>query len=153
MHSSSSRERSRQVADLSKRREAQIYSGTARLPAPAGKKTALWRLLTDRAYATRVIRYFLRLPVLLNTQDRPVLEHREYWTIDASAKARKFGARRHRVAGLEKLDQHFPERYFGVLYCNGVYGFGLDAAPDIERAVEMCWSRLRDGGYFIFGWK
>jgi SAM-dependent methyltransferase len=184
MHSSSSRERSRQVADLSKRREAQIYSGTARLPAPAGKKTALWRLLTDRAYATRVIRYFLRLPVPLNTQDRRVLEQvifqhflrlpdtnrtlfvgcdwytkhyertffrdREYWTIDASAKARKFGARRHLVADLEKLE-HFPERYFDVLYCNGVYGFGLDAAPD-KRAVEMCWSRLRDGGYFIFGW-
>jgi hypothetical protein len=39
-----------------------------------------------------------------------------------------------------------------VLYCNGVYGFGLDAAPEIARAVEMCWSRLRNGGYFIFGW-
>jgi SAM-dependent methyltransferase len=67
------------------------------------------------------------------------------------SKARKFGARRHLVADLEKLE-HFPERYFDVLYCNGVYDFGLDAAPDIERAVEMCWSRLRDGGYFIFGW-
>jgi hypothetical protein len=49
-----------------------------------------------------------------------------------------------------RFEQHFSERYFDVLYCNGVYGFGLDAAPHIERAVEMCWSRSRDGGYFIF---
>jgi hypothetical protein len=62
MHSSSSRERSRQV-ESQKHREEQIYSGTARVPAAAGKKTALWRLVTDRAYASRVIRYILRLPV------------------------------------------------------------------------------------------
>jgi SAM-dependent methyltransferase len=178
----SSKARSGQVG---KEREAQIYCGTARLPA-AANKSSLSRLLIDGAYATRVIRYLLRLPVPLATEDRRVLEQvifqhflrlpntnhilfvgcdwytkhyqrtffrdRDYWTIDVSAKARKFGARQHLVTGLEELDQHFPERYFDVIYCNGVYGFGLEAAPHIERAVEMCWSRLRDGGYFVFGW-
>jgi hypothetical protein len=193
--SSPSPERSGQMDTLSssgqidtplRRRAAQIYIGTARLAAAARNKSALSRLLTDRAYATRVIRYLLRLPVRMETLDRQVLEEvifqhflrlpntnrilfvgcdwytkhyersyfrdREYWTIDVSAKARKYGARRHLVAGMEELDQHFPERYFDVLYCNGVYGFGLDSAPHIERAVRTCWSRLRDGGYFIFGW-
>jgi hypothetical protein len=50
------------------------------------------------------------------------------------------------VIGLEELDQHFAERHFDVIVCNGVYGFGLDTANQCERAFDRCWSRLRDGG-------
>jgi SAM-dependent methyltransferase len=77
---------------------------------------------------------------------------REFCSIDVSPKARKFGARKHFVADLGKLDAHFPEGYFDIIFCNGVYGFGLDTAADCELAFDRCWSRLRDGGYFVFGW-
>jgi hypothetical protein len=77
---------------------------------------------------------------------------RDYWTIDVSAKAAKFGGRQHLTIGLQDLERHFPERHFDVIFCNGVYGFGLDDHEQIERAIDMCWSRLRDGGYFVFGW-
>jgi hypothetical protein len=170
----------------SKRREAEIYRGTARLPATASNQHALIRLFTDFGFVSRAIRYVLGLPVPLETEDRRVLEQvifrhflglpatqrilfvgcdwytkhydrsffrdRDYWTIDVSAKARKFGAKQHLVIGLEELDRHFAERHFDVIFCNGVYGFGLDTAEQCERAFDRCWSRLRDGGYFIFGW-
>jgi SAM-dependent methyltransferase len=170
----------------SKRREAEIYRGTARLPAAASNKHALIRLFTDFSFARRVVRYVLGLPVPLETEDRRVLEQvifrhflrlanthrilfvgcdwytkhyertffrdRDYWTIDVSAKARKFGAKQHLVIGLEELDRHFPEGHFDVIFCNGVYGFGLDTANQCELAFDRCWSRLRDGGHFIFGW-
>jgi SAM-dependent methyltransferase len=77
---------------------------------------------------------------------------RDYWTVDISPKARKFGGRQHRVTPLEGLDAHFAPQSLDVIFCNGVFGFGLDEAPAIERAIDMCCSRLRVGGYFIFGW-
>jgi hypothetical protein len=171
--------------DSSKRREAEIYRGTARLPRASGTNPLL-RVFTDFGFARRVVRYALGLPVPMETEDRRVLEEiifkqirklpqtqrilfvgcdwytkhyqrtffgdRDYWTIDISAKAAKFGGRQHLTAGLQYLDRHFPERHFDVIFCNGVYGFGLDAQEQIERAIEMCWSRLRDGGYLVFGW-
>jgi SAM-dependent methyltransferase len=169
----------------SKRREAEVYRGTARM-APASDKSALIRLFTDAGYAARVVRYVLGVAVPMNTEDRRVLEQvifphflrlpdmhrilfvgcdwytkhyqrmffrgRDYWTIDVSAQSRKFGARQHILGALQHLDMHFARGFFDLIFCNGVYGFGLDAAADIERALEMCWSRLREYGCFIFGW-
>lgn len=170
----------------SKRREDEIYEGTARLPSANSNKAGLVRLLTDFEYTKRVARYLLGLPVPLDTEDRRVLEEvifphflslpdtqrilfvgcdwytkhyerafflgRDFRTIDVSRKARKFGARNHIVAGLGELDAHFEEGHFDIIFCNGVYGFGLDAAADCEVAFDRCWSRLRDGGYLVFGW-
>ena len=77
---------------------------------------------------------------------------REYWTIEPDEHARKYGGDRHVVAPLEELDEHFPEDYFDLILCNGVYGFGLDAAEDCERAFAACYSRLRTGGELVLGW-
>lgn len=118
----------------------------------------------DRRVLEQVIfPYFLRLPdmhrVLFVGCDwytkhyqRMFFRDRDYWTIDVSAQSRKFGARQHILGGLQDLDRHFNPGYFDLIFCNGVYGFGLDAATDIERAIEMCWSRLRENGCLVFGW-
>jgi SAM-dependent methyltransferase len=118
----------------------------------------------DRRILEQVIfPHFLSLP---NTQrilfvgcdwytkhyERAFFRGRDFLTIDVSPKARKFGARNHTIAGLGELDAHFAEGYFDIIFCNGVYGFGLDAAADCEVAFDRCWSRLRDGGYFVLGW-
>jgi SAM-dependent methyltransferase len=175
-----------QPSDRSKRREAEIYRGNARLGDVRERVNPLVRLCTDFAFVRRVVRYALGLPVPMQTEDRRVLEQvifplilglpdtqrilfvgcdwytkhyeraffrgRDYWTVDISEKARKFAGRNHRVTALEGIDAHFPERRFDVIFCNGVYGFGLDERSCIERALDMCRSRLREGGYFIFGW-
>jgi len=118
----------------------------------------------DRRVLEQVVfPHFLRLP---DTQcilfvgcdwytkhyERFFFRGRDFWTIDVAAKARKFGARKHIIAGLAELNEHFAEGHFDIIFCNGVYGFGLDAAADCEIAFDKCWSRLREGGYFIFGW-
>ena len=76
----------------------------------------------------------------------------EYWTLDPDPWKRRFGARRHIVAGLESLDAHFAEGHFDVIVCNGVFGWGLNERADCERAFLNCFTRLRVGGHFMLGW-
>ena len=76
----------------------------------------------------------------------------DYWTIEPDEGARKYGGRQHVVAPLERLDEHFPEGYFDLIVCNGVYGFGLDTHEQCEIALGHCHSRLRENGYMLFGW-
>jgi len=174
------------VSPRGKSREAEIYKGNARLADAPARTSTLLRLCTDLGFMRRIIRYALRLPVPMETEDRRVLEEvifpailslpdtrrilfvgcdwytkhyermyfrgRDYWTVDISPKARRFGGRQHRLTPLEGLDAHFASQSFDVIFCNGVYGFGLDEAAAIERAIDMCHSRLRAGGYLIFGW-
>ena len=76
----------------------------------------------------------------------------EYWTLDPDPWKRKFGARRHIVAGLESLDAHFDGSHFDLIVCNGVFGWGLDERDDCERAFLACFRRLKVGGHFMLGW-
>jgi SAM-dependent methyltransferase len=79
-------------------------------------------------------------------------QHHDYWTIDISAQARKFGARQHIVDSLEFLDRHVPAEHFDLIVCNGVFGFGLNEREQCEHALANCYSRLRHNGHFLFGW-
>lgn len=76
----------------------------------------------------------------------------DYWTIDADATRRKYGSAQHVVARLEELDRHFPRRFFDLIICNGVYGYGLDRAEDCERAISQCHACLAHEGHLLFGW-
>jgi SAM-dependent methyltransferase len=163
--------------------ESEVYHSVTR---PSPRRNPLLRLLTDHSFAGRVIRYALRLPTPLMTEDRRVLEqiifkyyasraeiksilfvgcewytthyrrvffpHHDYWTIEPSARARRYGARQHIVAPLERVDEFFPEDYFDLIICNGVYGFGLDTLEQCEPAFAHCYTRLRGGGQMVLGW-
>jgi hypothetical protein len=169
----------------SHRHEEGVYRSVAQ-PEDGGRRSSAVRLLTDRTFALRAIRYALGLPTPMATEDRRVLEQvifrhyaaradirsilfvgcqwytrhygrtffatRDYWTIEPDEKARKYGAPRHVVAPLERLDAFFPEGYFDLIVCNGVYGFGLDTLEQCETALGHCHSRLREGGELVFGW-
>ncbi|MFL6603369.1 MAG: hypothetical protein ACJ8R9_18850 [Steroidobacteraceae bacterium] len=76
----------------------------------------------------------------------------DYWTIDISPNARKYGARQHIVDALEFLDRHAPPERFDLILCNGVFGFGLNTQDQCERAIVNCHSRLKQHGHFLFGW-
>lgn len=75
-----------------------------------------------------------------------------YWTLDPDPWKRRFGARRHLVAGLEDIDTHFAPGSVDLIVCNGVYGWGLNSRVDCERAFEGCFGSLRESGHFILGW-
>jgi SAM-dependent methyltransferase len=118
----------------------------------------------DRRVLEQVVfSYFLALPrthrVLFIGCDwytkhyqRAFFSDRDYWTLDVSPKARRFGGTQHIVDGVERLERHFAAGSVDLIFCNGVYGFGLDRPDPCERAIEACWSSLRPGGYFVFGW-
>lgn len=76
----------------------------------------------------------------------------EYWTLDAQPAQRRFGARQHVTARLESLATHFPARFFDLIICNGVYGWGLNRREDCERAFAQCAACLADSGQLLLGW-
>src|SRR5262249_35682745 len=127
------------------RLENEVFRSVAS-PQEQPPRNRLIRLFTDWSFALRAMRYVLRLPTPMATEDRKVLEQvifgyyaeraefrsvlfvgcqwytkhyqssyfpqHDYWTIEPSEQARKYGSRQHVVAPLERLDQFFPEGYF-----------------------------------------
>ena len=57
---------------------------------------------------------------------RTFFRSHNFWTIDCERAARKFAGKQHVVGSLGQLAEVFPEGYFDLIICNGVYGFGLD---------------------------
>jgi len=81
-----------------------------------------------------------------------MLPGRTYWTMDPDPWKKRFGARRHIVAGLESLDAHIAPGSLDLIVCNGVFGWGLDDRADCERAFAACFKALRPSGELIIGW-
>lgn len=83
---------------------------------------------------------------------RQIFRSARYWTIDPAPGRARYGGDRHIVAPLQQLDRHAPPASFDLIVCNGVLGWGLDDAADVERAFHCCENALRDGGELIIGW-
>lgn len=81
-----------------------------------------------------------------------MLPGRSYWTIDPDPWKRRFGGRRHIVAGLEEIAAHIAPASLDLIVCNGVFGWGLDDRADCERAFEGCFDALRTAGELVIGW-
>ena len=81
-----------------------------------------------------------------------LLPARAYWTIDPDPWKKRFGARRHIVAGLESIDAHIAPASLDLIICNGVFGWGLDERAACERAFDGCFAALRPAGELIIGW-
>jgi len=81
-----------------------------------------------------------------------MLPGRVYWTIDPDPWKKRFGARRHIVAGLESIDAHIAPASLDLIICNGVFGWGLDDRAACERAFDGCFTALRPAGELIIGW-
>jgi SAM-dependent methyltransferase len=76
----------------------------------------------------------------------------EYWTIDPDPRRRRWGARRHIVDRLERLDGHRIGDTFDLIVCNGVLGWGLNRRADAESAFQACHRALCAGGHLVLGW-
>lgn len=83
---------------------------------------------------------------------RRFFDEDHYWTIDIDPEKERYGARRHIVDSLANLNRHFSPGELDAIICNGVFGWGLDAKDDVEKAFEACHACLRDEGIFILGW-
>jgi SAM-dependent methyltransferase len=84
---------------------------------------------------------------------RSFFADKEYWTVEAHPALAKYGSTRHVVARIEDASkQSFAAGYFDVIFCNGLYGWGMDTAAQGEAVFSACHASLRDGGHLIVGW-
>lgn len=78
---------------------------------------------------------------------------KEFWTIDRVQRRARFGAgHRHIVDSVENVDHHFKPGALDLIVCNGVFGWGLNARDDVERAFGGFYECLRVGGLLLLGW-
>lgn len=76
----------------------------------------------------------------------------EYWTIERYPGLAKYGAPNHKAISLLQAGEHFEPSSFDLVICNGVFGWGLDGAGEITRALEVVAGLLREGGVLVVGW-
>lgn len=81
-----------------------------------------------------------------------VFKNKTYWTLEIDPSQRKYGAKRHITDSLKNVGRHFRQGELDLIICTGVFGWGLDAKPDVETAFQGCFESLRDGGIFVLGW-
>jgi hypothetical protein len=83
---------------------------------------------------------------------KKLFEKKNYWTLEIRASMKKYGAKQHIVDGVENLCKYFKPGALDLILCNGVFGWGLDAKPDVEQAFQACFDCLREGGMMVIGW-
>ncbi len=77
---------------------------------------------------------------------------RDFITMEISPDEAQYGGTTHIIDSCENIDRHFPANALDVVVFNGVYGFGLNGLPAIERTLQAIHQSLRLNGLFIFGW-
>ena len=60
--------------------------------------------------------------------------------------------RSHIIDSMENLPKYFQKNKVDIIFCNGVFGWGLNNPENIEEAFKGCFDLLRKGGVFILGW-
>lgn len=76
-----------------------------------------------------------------------------FLTLDHDPARASFGAPgRHVVGELVDLESVFPaSEPFDAIVMNGVIGFGLNTAEDVQRGLRACAARLRPQGTLVLG--
>lgn len=81
-----------------------------------------------------------------------VFKKKKYWTIDMDPKKKKYGSIRHIIDSMGNLHSYFQKNEVDIIFCNGVFGWGLNKPEDIEKSFKICFDLLRKDGVFILGW-
>lgn len=87
-----------------------------------------------------------------NLHHRRVFQHHRYATMDIVPEKARFGARRHVVGSALELDQHFQTEEFDLVIANGLLGWGVNSARDVETFSTQVAYALRPGGILLVGW-
>ncbi len=81
-----------------------------------------------------------------------VFREKDYWTIEPNPSQAQYGSSNHIIDSIENVEQHFQPNEFDLIICNGVFGWGLNAQPNVEAAFGHCFNLLHEGSIFVFGW-
>ena len=77
---------------------------------------------------------------------------RQFATLDIDPVKARYGAKHHVVDTFANVGAHFDEGSLDAVICNGVIGWGLDRAEDIDWAMRQSFVCLRPRGILILGW-
>jgi len=77
---------------------------------------------------------------------------KNYWTMDIAPWKRRYGSKHHIVDGIQNVGRYFKPGTLDLIFCNGVYGVGLDERNEIETAFSACIASLRPHGVLVLGW-
>jgi SAM-dependent methyltransferase len=129
-----------------------------RLGLPAPLDTLDRRILEDLIFpyycndtAFRKV-LFVGCAVFTAHYQRRFFSAQEFWTLEPEAYQARFGSTNHVIAAIEQASEHFGPGSFDVIFCNGVYGWGVDTLAQGEAAFHQCHACLRSGGHLVFGW-
>lgn len=75
-----------------------------------------------------------------------------YVTMDYDIDKVRYGATRHITDSMTNLGNHFGPGSLDLILCNGVFGWGLNAREDVEKAFGDAAAALRPGGLLLIGW-
>ncbi len=81
-----------------------------------------------------------------------IFKERDYYTMEMDGALAPYGADQHIIDKIENIQNHFKTNQLDLVLCNGVYGWGLNAQADIEKAFHGIYESLRPGGIFMLGW-
>lgn len=76
----------------------------------------------------------------------------EYWTIDINPLKKIYGSKNHIVDTMGNLNVYFEDNYLDVIFCNGVFGWGMNDKEEVEEAFANSFKCLREGGILMVGW-
>lgn len=77
---------------------------------------------------------------------------KSFTTLDLDPARASFGGAPHVVGDVRDLERHFHAfDPFDVILLNGVIGYGLDRADDVDRALRACAACLRSNGTLVIG--
>jgi SAM-dependent methyltransferase len=82
-----------------------------------------------------------------------LLADKDLYTIDWDKSKKRYGnGDAHVIGSVCNLDQFYSDGQFDVVIFNGLIGYGLDAAAEVDRALKAAHAVLREGGILIIGW-
>ncbi len=75
------------------------------------------------------------------------------WTMDIDPAVERWGRPgRHATADLCEAKCAFNQGSFDLIFCNGVFGWGVDTSEAQGRALDQIHGLLKPDGYLLLGW-
>lgn len=75
------------------------------------------------------------------------------WTMDIDPGAKQWGrSGRHIIGDILDLKKLYSDQRFDVIFCNGIFGWGVDSAAMQQQAAEAMAAVSKPGGWMLLGW-
>jgi hypothetical protein len=82
---------------------------------------------------------------------KQIFQTKNYSTIEIDPSQAKYGSSQHIIDSIAHVHHHFRPNELDLIICNGVFGWGLNAKPEVESTFTECFHCLWPGGVFVLG--